>query len=113
MKTNGLFGRKFLDIQERSREIGPPDEDHVIVKIHACGVCGTDVNFVRDWPDDPMPLGHEISAGVVEIGKNVRSVKPGDRVSAEDCTMCGICTQIRREFQSFPSKVGEIPAFVS
>jgi len=91
MKSKGLFGRKYLDIQTREIEIGPPDEDHVIVKVHACGVCGTDVNFVRDWDDDPMPLGHEIAAEVMEVGKNVTSVKPADRVIVEDCSMCGVC----------------------
>jgi len=91
MQSKGLFGKKYLDIQERVREIPPPDEDHVIVKVRACGVCGTDVNFVRDWEDEPMPLGHEISAEVVEVGKNVATVKPGDSVIVEDCTMCGVC----------------------
>ena len=91
MRSRGLYGRKPLDIQEREIEIGPPDEDHVIVRVHACGVCGTDINFVRDWADDPMPLGHEIAAEVIQVGQNVTSVKPGDRVIVEDCTMCGIC----------------------
>ena len=91
MKSKGLFGKKFLDIQVREREIAPLDEDHVLVKIHACGVCGTDINFVRDWDDDYMPLGHEIAAEVLEVGKNVTSVQPGDKVIVEDCTMCGVC----------------------
>jgi L-iditol 2-dehydrogenase len=91
MTSRGLFGRKFLDIQERTREMGRPDEDHVVVKVRACGVCGTDINFVRDWAEDPMALGHEIAAEVVETGKNVTTVKPGDRVIVEDCTMCGVC----------------------
>lgn len=91
MKSKALFGKKFLDIQVRERDILPPDEDHVIVKVHACGVCGTDINFVRDWADDPMPLGHEIAGEVVEVGKNVKTVKPGDKVTVEDCTMCGVC----------------------
>jgi len=91
VKSRGLFGKKYLDIEERVAEIGPPHEDRVVVKVRACGVCGTDVNFVRDWADDFMPLGHEIAGEVVEIGKNVTSVKPGDRVIVEDCSMCGIC----------------------
>ena len=95
MQNRSLYGRKYLDIEERTGEIGPPDEDHVIVKVHACGVCGTDVNFVRDWDDDYMPLGHEISAEVVETGKNVTNLKPGDTVIVEDCTMCGICTDCK------------------
>jgi len=95
MKSKGLFGKKGLDIQLLEREIGPPDEDHVIVKVHACGVCGTDVNFVRDWADDPMPLGHEIAGEVVELGKNVPNLKPGDRVIVEDVSMCGLCTDCK------------------
>jgi L-iditol 2-dehydrogenase len=91
MKSRGLFGKKPLAIEERTTEIGPPDEDHVVVKIHACGVCGTDINFIRDWSAEPMPLGHEIAAEVIEVGRNVRTVKPGDRVIVEDCTMCGVC----------------------
>ncbi len=91
MQSRGLFGKKFLEIQERVRDIPPPDENHVVVKIHACGVCGTDINFVRDWADQPMALGHEISAEVVEVGRHVTTVKPGDSVIVEDCTMCGVC----------------------
>lgn len=91
MQSRGLYGKKYLDIQERVREIPSPDADHVIVKVRACGVCGTDLNFVRDWDDDPMALGHEVSAEVMEVGKNVTTVKPGDSVIVEDCTMCGVC----------------------
>ncbi|NOX54060.1 MAG: alcohol dehydrogenase catalytic domain-containing protein [Planctomycetes bacterium] len=91
IKSRGLFGKKYLDIREETRQIPPPSEDYVIVKVRACGVCGTDINFVRDWDDDPMPLGHEISAEVIEVGKNVRTVQPGDSVIVEDCTMCGVC----------------------
>lgn len=91
MQAKGLFGKKYLDIQERVREIPALAEDFVLVRVRACGVCGTDINFVRDWEADPMPLGHEISAEVVEVGKNVTTVKPGDSVIVEDCTMCGVC----------------------
>ena len=95
MKSRGLFGKKGLDIQSVEREIGAPDEDHVIVKVHACGVCGTDVNFVRDWDEDAMPLGHEIAAEVVEVGKNVPDLKVGDRVIVEDVSMCGLCVDCK------------------
>ena len=101
MRGRGLFGKKFLDIQERTFNINVPDEDHVIVKVHACGVCGTDINFVRDWEEETMPLGHEIAAEVVEVGKNVISVKPGDRVIIEDCSMCGICENCKSGHPEF------------
>ena len=95
MKSKGLFGKKYLDIQQREAEIATPDEDHVIIKVHACGVCGTDVNFARDWPEDHMPLGHEIAAEVIEVGQDVTALKPGDKVIVEDCTMCGVCTDCK------------------
>jgi L-iditol 2-dehydrogenase len=95
MQSKGLYGKKTLDIQERTVELGAPDDEHVIVKVHACGVCGTDINFVRDWDADLMPLGHEIAAEVVAVGKNVTSVKPGDRVIVEDCSMCGVCADCK------------------
>ncbi len=101
MESKGLFGKRFLDIQERKHQIGAPDEDHAIVKVHACGVCGTDINFVRDWMDEPMPLGHEIAGEVIEVGKNVASVKPGDRVIVEDCSMCGVCENCKSGHPEF------------
>ena len=101
MKSKGLYGRKYLDVNVETREIGSPDENHVIVKVHACGVCGTDINFVRDWEGDLMPLGHEISAEVIAIGKNVKNVKPGDSVIVEDCTMCGVCRDCKSGHPEF------------
>lgn len=101
MQSKGLFGKKFLDIEQRTQEIGPLGEDNVLVKIRACGVCGTDINFVRDWEDDAMPLGHEISGEVVEVGKNVTTVKPGDSVIVEDCTMCGVCENCKSGHPEF------------
>lgn len=91
MRSRGLFGKKLLDIQQREREIEAVGENEVLVQVRACGVCGTDINFVRDWTGDPMPLGHEISAEVVEVGRCVTTVQPGDSVIVEDCTMCGVC----------------------
>lgn len=101
MKSRGLYGKKYLDIEERTIDIASPDEDHVIVKVSACGVCGTDINFVRDWEDEHMPLGHEISGEVVETGKNMTNVKPGDSVIVEDCSMCGICTDCKSGHPEF------------
>jgi threonine dehydrogenase-like Zn-dependent dehydrogenase len=80
-----------MDVELRERELASPGPGQVIVKVRACGVCGTDVNFVRDWTGGPMALGHEISAEVVETGPGVTRLAAGDRVIVEDCTMCGTC----------------------
>jgi (R,R)-butanediol dehydrogenase/meso-butanediol dehydrogenase/diacetyl reductase len=60
----------------------PPGPRDAVVRMAACGICGTDVSFVHmgGITGRPMPLGHEM-AGVVEwAGTEVGGVKPGDRV---------------------------------
>ncbi|HNS31815.1 MAG TPA: alcohol dehydrogenase catalytic domain-containing protein [bacterium] len=101
MESKGLYGKKYIDLNIKTRDIKPPDENHVIVKVHACGVCGTDINFVRDWEENAMPLGHEIAGEVVETGKNVKNVKTGDSVIVEDCTMCGVCRDCKSGHPEF------------
>lgn len=91
MKTVGLFGKKPMNLEFREAEVPSPEHNDVIVKVHACGVCGTDINFLRQWEGEAMPLGHEIAGEVVEVGAGVGNLKPGDRVVVEDCSMCGVC----------------------
>lgn len=95
MKTIGLYGRKHLEIEARETEVKPPEYDEVIVQVHACGICGTDINFVRQWTGPAMALGHELAGEVVEVGVGVKTLRPGDHVIVEDCTMCGTCVQCK------------------
>lgn len=71
MKTRSLFGRKFNDLQIRELEIPKLGPQQVLVKVHACGVCGTDLNFIRDMQGEYQPLGHEIAGEVVDVGSTV------------------------------------------
>ena len=91
MKSRAVYAKGQMDFEIREEEVGPPANREVVVKVHACGICGTDVNFARDWAEDYMPLGHEIAAEIVEVGKDVPNLKVGDKVIVEDCTMCGVC----------------------
>lgn len=86
----GLFGRKGYQVELRNRDAQPLGERMVRIRVHACGLCGTDLHFLRNL-EEWTPLGHEISAEVVEVGANVTHVKTGDRVICEDVTMCGAC----------------------
>ncbi|MBQ8506015.1 MAG: alcohol dehydrogenase catalytic domain-containing protein [Clostridia bacterium] len=86
----GLYGRKGFDIELRERADKAVSGRLARIRVHACGVCGTDLHFLRDM-EDWTPLGHEISAEVIEIGAEVTRVKPGDRVICEDVSMCGAC----------------------
>ena len=45
MKTRSLFGRKGIDVQIRELDLPELSHGQVLVKVHACGVCGTDLNF--------------------------------------------------------------------
>lgn len=72
----------------------------VKVKIHACGICGSDLKFYH-WSMRPgmriglpVTFGHEFSGVVVETGSGVTDYKPGDRVVSETANyICGKCEQ--------------------
>ena len=76
-------------------------DNEVLVKMQAVGVCGSDVHYYKhgrigDYVvETPMILGHE-SAGVVEaVGSAVQHVKPGDNVALEPGIPCGVCAYCR------------------
>ena len=73
---------------------GPRD---VILKVHRCGICGSDIHISED-PIFGVPpgivLGHEYSGEVVAAGREVKNIKIGDRIAAfplESCGECGAC----------------------
>ena len=75
-------------------QCGPGD---VIVKVGRCGICGSDLHISED-PIFGVPagvvLGHEYSGEVVEVGREVASIKAGDRLAVfplESCGECGPC----------------------
>lgn len=94
MKTRSLFGKKYLETQIRTLDLSAGPND-VLVKVNACGVCGTDLNFLRDYEEEMMPLGHEIAGEIVEKGSLVTNVEIGDLVTVEDCSMCGNCVDCK------------------
>jgi len=71
-----------------------PAEDELLVRIHACGICGSDVHGYdgstgRRLP--PVVMGHE-AAGVVEsVGSAVKDFRAGDRVTFDSTVYCGKC----------------------
>lgn len=60
-----------------------PNDNQVLIKIHACGVCRTDLHIVDGdltKPKLPLIIGHEIVGSVVKLGKNVNEFKVGNKV---------------------------------
>lgn len=96
IKTKPQFGAEWGEAPIPS--IGPHD---ILVKIIACSICGTDVH-IYEWNDwaahrikPPQIMGHELAGEVVEVGKEVTSIKIGDYVSAETHIPCGRCFQCK------------------
>ncbi|MDO4637505.1 MAG: alcohol dehydrogenase AdhP [Lautropia sp.] len=78
-------------------EVPIPNDDQILVKIEASGVCHTDLHAAEgDWPVKPnLPFipGHEGVGFVAGVGKNVKHVKEGDRVGIPWLySACGYCT---------------------
>ena len=70
------------------------DSDGIIVKVAACGVCHTDLHYMKGTPTfkkPPLILGHEVSGVVQEVGTKVTHLKEGERVLIPAVLTCGIC----------------------
>jgi len=70
------------------------DDDSVLVKVHSCAVCGSDIRIFHHGNsrvNPPQTLGHEIAGEVVVVGKNVTKWKVGDRVAIGADVPCGEC----------------------
>ncbi|MGB9595341.1 MAG: NAD(P)-dependent alcohol dehydrogenase [Candidatus Poribacteria bacterium] len=99
MKTAFLYKPGVIHIEEM--DIPIPKDDEALIKIKAVGVCGSDVHFfevgrIGDFVvKEPLILGHECAGEVVEVGKNVKNVKVGDKVAIEAGVPCRKCEYCR------------------
>ncbi|WP_263417565.1 zinc-dependent dehydrogenase [Terriglobus albidus] len=76
-------------------EIGPGE---VLVKIHTCGICGTDLKKIHTGSHSaPRVFGHEMSGTVVKVGEGVEGFAVGDRVMAFHHIPCGECYYCRKQ----------------
>src|ERR1041385_3251328 len=76
-----------------------PGPDEVLVRVAACGICGSDVHGYdgssgRRIP--PLVMGHEAAGTVAEIGSRVEGLARGDRVTFDSTLYCGDCDFCRR-----------------
>ena len=79
--------------------VDPPGPREVLVRVQACGLCHSDLHIVetKGWGSRfPILLGHEGAGIVEEVGGEVTSVAPGDRVVLAWRAPCGECPQCRR-----------------
>jgi S-(hydroxymethyl)glutathione dehydrogenase/alcohol dehydrogenase len=88
------FGKPLV-IEEL--DIDPPKDDEVKVKMAATAVCHSDIHvFMGElWGTTPLVGGHESAGYIDEVGKDVKSVKPGDPVVMSLLASCGKCSYCR------------------
>jgi propanol-preferring alcohol dehydrogenase len=76
------------------------EDDQVLVKVAACGVCHTDLHYlehgVPTFKKPPVVLGHEASGVVEELGSRVTHLKKGQRVLVPAVLTCGRCFACRQ-----------------
>src|SRR3989344_4656435 len=89
MRVAIYYNNKDVRIEER--EIPKINDDEILVKVIASGICGTDVMEWYRIKKAPLVLGHEISGIVDKIGKNIKNFKVGDRVFVSHHVPCMEC----------------------
>ena len=76
-----------------------PRPDEVLIRVAACGICGSDVHGYdgssgRRIP--PLVMGHEAAGTIESVGSAVKNFAPGDRVTFDSTVYCGECSNCRR-----------------
>lgn len=86
-----LWGKAPFQFDLREVPNPTPRVGDVLVRVIGCGICGTDLHFLRAMNRDWTPLGHEISGRVEEVGEGISHLRIGDPVIVENNTSCGVC----------------------
>lgn len=80
------------DVRIDQIEAPSPGPDDIVVRVAACGICGTDLGYARagglpvGGGGNPVPLGHEFSGTVEAVGSGVSGVRLGQRVVVDPTT---------------------------
>jgi L-iditol 2-dehydrogenase len=89
MRVARWYNNRDIRIEEMPvPRIGPGE---LLVRIAACGICGSDVMEWYRLDRAPLVLGHEIGGQVVAVGEGVEKYKEGDRITAAHHVPCNTC----------------------
>ncbi|MBX5169631.1 alcohol dehydrogenase catalytic domain-containing protein [Rhizobium sp. NZLR1b] len=95
-----LFDSVGLPLTVGERPVPEPADDEVLLKIAACGICGSDLHMTEDPKTFGLKqydvLGHEFAGEVVSCGSAVATLRPGDRVAVTPMRGCGHCDSCKR-----------------
>lgn len=91
MKAAILYGKQDIRCEETNMpEVG---DDEVLIRVKACGICGSDVPRVNEGSAHffPIILGHELCGDIAKLGRNVKEFKVGQKCTAATVITCGEC----------------------
>ena len=98
MKAGFFLGDRTIEVREAP--VPRPGAGEVLLKVLACGVCGTDHHiFAGEFTEGvypPIVLGHEIAARVEAVGADVAGLAGGDFCAVDPVIGCGRCEHCRR-----------------
>jgi L-iditol 2-dehydrogenase len=94
-----LILREYGQLEIVDVPVPIPAPDEVLVRVKACGICGSDVHGYdgssgRRIP--PIVMGHEAAGTVEAMGSEVSSLREGERVTFDSTIYCGSCVYCRR-----------------
>lgn len=92
MKAAVYYNNNDVRVEDVKRPV--PGKGEILIKVHASGICGSDVMQWYRIKKAPLVLGHEIAGVIEEIGEGVEGAgrfKVGDRVTAAHHVPCNIC----------------------
>ena len=80
-----------------ARPVPRPGPDELVVRVHSCGICGSDIHQLRDgWGSRPGTVaGHEWSGTIAAVGDDVTGWAVGEHVVGGASPRCGTCRRCR------------------
>ena len=89
--------RGVNDVQIETLRVPEIEAGEVLIRIHTCGICGTDLKKIHTGSHTaPRIFGHEMAGTIVRVGAGVPDFAPGDRVMAFHHIPCGTCFYCRK-----------------
>jgi L-iditol 2-dehydrogenase len=93
--------RGVNDVRVETVPVPAIGRGEVLIRVHACGVCGTDLKKIHTGSHSaPRIFGHETAGIIAAIGEGVRGFNLGDRVMVFHHTPCGHCYYCRKKTPS-------------
>ncbi len=87
----------YDDIRIENRNIPSISDTELLVKVHGCGLCGSDIIKIVQQAQPPVVLGHELTGTIVESGRAVTGFEVGQRVIVSHHVPCGECHYCRHQ----------------